>query len=402
MSVSDRVEVAQQQAFVLGDADLIRPLRKAGIPVVAALTPNDPTRLSRFVQPVVEPMDRWTEQEAYVARLVAWAERQAEVPVLFYQTDGDLVMVSRHREPLARSFRFVLPKAALVEALVDKGRFADLAVRLDLPVPRSRRFRPGEEHGSEGLAFPLIIKPASHQHFTLLALHGKAVRVADAEQLRQICQPLTGSGVELVAQELIAGDESSMESYHSYVDEAGSLVGEFAGRKIRTYPREFGHTSALEITDTADVLELGREVMRKLDLRGVAKVDFKRASDGALHLLEVNPRFNLWHSAGAEAGVNLPAAVYADLTGSARPALRPARAGVTWWAPQRDWWAVNAGDSRRSDWWKMLVGSSVRSGLDWDDLRPTLGGLVWPHLRKRLRGGAAASSQVETSTQQST
>src|SRR5207244_1123214 len=77
---------------------------------------------------------------------------------------------------------------------------------------------------------------------------------------------------------------------------------------------------------------LGRALTRKLNLRGVAKFDFKRAHDRSLHLLEVNPRFNLWHHLGAVAGVNLPALVYADLTGAARPPVALARAGTRWCA----------------------------------------------------------------------
>jgi predicted ATP-grasp superfamily ATP-dependent carboligase len=44
--------------------------------------------------------------------------------------------------------------------------------------------------------------------------------------------------------------------------------------------------------------------------------------------LEINPRFTLWHHAGAVAGVNIPALVYADLTGTPRPATARAKAGV--------------------------------------------------------------------------
>ena len=47
-------------------------------------------------------------------------------------------------------------------------------------------------------------------------------------------------------------------------------------------------------------------------------------SAGRLHLLEVNPRFNLWHHPAAVAGVNLPALVHADLTGAPRPSGRRA------------------------------------------------------------------------------
>jgi predicted ATP-grasp superfamily ATP-dependent carboligase len=68
----------------------------------------------------------------------------------------------------------------------------------------------------------------------------------------------------------------------------------------------------------------------------VAKLDFKRAPDGGLHLLEVNPRFTLWVNAGAAAGVNLPAIVHADLTGTARPPAARARPGVRWIWPSAD------------------------------------------------------------------
>src|SRR5207237_1799827 len=120
------------------------------------------------------------------------------------------------------------------------------------------------------------------------------------------------------------------------VDGGGASAGDFTGRKIRTLPPTFGQTTALEVTDTDDVRELGRRCIEVLGLRGVVKVDLKRSPSGGLCLLEVNPRFNLWHLPGAVAGVNLPALVYADLAGIARPAFGPARAGVRWAQPSRD------------------------------------------------------------------
>jgi len=126
-------------------------------------------------------------------------------------------------------------------------------------------------------------------------------------------------GQDVLAQELVPGPETRIESYHVYVDRSGTIAGEFTGRKIRTLPATCGHSTALEISDAADVRAEGRALAEKLDLRGVAKFDFKRGPDGRLHLLEINPRFNLWHHLGAAAGVNLPAMVYADLTGLPRP-----------------------------------------------------------------------------------
>ncbi len=150
------------------------------------------------------------------------------------------------------------------------------------------------------------------------------------EQLRVLWPALARERLEVLLQELIPGPETRVESYHVYVDATGAVAGEFTGRKLRTAPAEFGETTALEITSTADVADLGRDLTRRLGLRGVAKFDFKRDDDGRLHLLEVNPRFNLWHHPGAKAGVNLPALVYADLAGLPRPPAGPARPGVRW------------------------------------------------------------------------
>ena len=42
-------------------------------------------------------------------------------------------------------------------------------------------------------------------------------------------------------------------SYHVYVDERGEILGEFTGQKLRTYPREYGDSTALEITSDDEV-----------------------------------------------------------------------------------------------------------------------------------------------------
>ncbi|WP_040637959.1 ATP-grasp domain-containing protein [Microvirga lotononidis] len=113
--------------------------------------------------------------------------------------------------------------------------------------------------------------------------------------------------LDLMVQEAIPGPESRIESYHVYVDQTNATAAEFTGRKIRTFPLSCGHSTALETTDCADVRALGRDIVQKIGLRGVAKLDFKREPNGELHLLEINPRFSLWHHLGAIAGVNMPA-----------------------------------------------------------------------------------------------
>ena len=211
----------------------------------------------------------------------------------------------------------------------------------------------------------------------------KALHVVGREDLEALWPRLARAGTELLAQQLIAGPESRIESFHVYVDASGAIAGEFTGRKIRTFPRAYGQSTAVEVVWLPDVAELGREVVGRLGLRGVAKLDFKRDDHGRLHLLEINPRFNLWHHPGAVAGVNLPAMVYADLTGRERPpaARPPPPRRLVRSAPG------SAGDARGA---RLAARVAALAGRVPGDLRPGVGGPAPVPARQAVGGAVAA------------
>lgn len=356
--------------------DLVRPLGLAGVACAVVAKPRARARYSRFVTEVIEWSDPWRDPEPLVERLVAFGRSQREPPVLYYGSDWDLLMVSRHRDRLREAFRIVLPDRDLVERLVDKERFAALAAEASLPVPPSRHVRAGSPVEADGVRFPVVVKPFTRQaaNWEELGAGRKALRAGDVAELRAILGRLGAAGVDVLVQELVPGPETSVESHHAYVDRDGAIAGEFTGRKIRTHPREHGFSTAVEITDEPDVAELGREVLRRIGLRGVAKLDFKRDPEGRLHLLEINPRFNLWHHAGAYAGVNLPALVYADAVGLPRPAVSTVRAGTTWCHVGRDARARREHGVPLISWLRWLATCRAKSGLALDDPRPVLQG----------------------------
>jgi D-aspartate ligase len=373
--------LAQPLACVLGDTDLLRPLGLGGIPCVVVADLGAPARFSRFARAALEWADAWERPRELVEILMRFGANQPEPPILFYQEDADLLVVSRHRNRLRQVFRFVVPDATLVEDLVDKSRFQVMAARAGLPVPAARRLIPSElPHPWDlDLRFPVVIKPLTRRNdvWEPVGGLGKAHRVDSPEALGALWPRLAAAGIELLIQELIPGPETRIESYHVYVDAAGEVVGEFTGRKLRTYPREYGHSTALVITDAPDVVELGRELVRRLDLRGVAKFDFKRGPDGKLYLLEINPRFTLWNHPGALAGVNLPVLVYRDLAGLPRRAVPRARPGVRWCKVWKDWAAARAAGVPLAKWVIWAWSCEAKRHLSWDDPLPLMGGALW-------------------------
>ena len=370
----------------MGDMDMVRPFALARISCTAVAERGDPVHYSRFTRQTEIGVPQWTHQDKLVTLLLELAARYPRPPVLFFQTDGDLLVVSRHRDRLADAFGLAIADAALVEDLVDKSRFHRLAVDLGLPVPPTAHARPQTtDVATIDLPFPLMLKPLSRAFPAWMELESeaKAVRVDDRESLRRLWPVLAEAGLEVLLQQLVEGGEDRIESYHVYVDRTGEIAGQFTGRKIRTYPTRYGHSTAIETTRVADVADLGREVVRRLGLRGVAKVDLKRGPDGRLHLLEVNPRFNLWHHLGAVAGVNLPALVYADVVGDPRPAVRPIREHIRWVRPFADRKAARDDGVSMHTWLASAASAEAKYVMRWDDPLPFLIGQLGTRAARR-------------------
>ncbi len=372
-------------ACVLGDCDLLRSLSLAGIPSVVAAAPGQPVRYSRFARAVLDWADAWEQPEELLQLLERFAATQAEPPVLFYEEDRELLLISRYRERLSRHFRFVVPDRVLVEDLVDKGRFQALAQRLDLPVPAARVLDPSRDAVPDpsrdavplDLQFPVALKPIVRRGDQWMPIGGaaKALRLDTPLALVSAWPRLARAGIPVLLQQLIPGPETCIESYHVYV----------AGRKIRTWPPAYGDSTALEISDAPEVTTLGRDLVRRLGLRGVAKFDFKRARDGRLYLLEVNPRFTLWHHLGARAGVNIPALVFADLAGLPRPATGQARVGARWCKPWDDVLAARAAGISFLRWLPWALGSDALRVVAWDDPMPFIRGVLWRVMSRVFR-----------------
>jgi predicted ATP-grasp superfamily ATP-dependent carboligase len=382
-------------ACVIGDIDLVRALGLAGIPSVVVAPPGDFARYSRHRRAAIGRLDAASDPERLATRLLEFARTCEQPPVLYYNGDWDLLMVSRLRDSLGEAFRFVIPERELVEELVDKRRFQRRAAQLGLPVPRAIELGAGEALPASGeLRFPVVVKPLTRRHATWKPLTGaKVLRVSSPEDLRATWEQGAFTAIDVLIQEEIPGPESLVESYHAYIGAGGEVVGDFTGRKIRTYPPAHGYSTALEVTHAPDVAALGRDVLERLSFTGVAKLDFKRnPRDGSLNLLEVNPRFSLWHHPGAKAGVNIPALVYRDMYGLPRGPRPTARAGVRWCSPWRDFKAIRADGPSLLKWIPWALASEAKCAVAWDDPLP----LPVAALYRAIRGDGRARRDATT------
>jgi len=189
----------------------------------------------------------------------------------------------------------------------------------------------------------------------------------------------------------IEGGEERIVSYHAYVRPSGEVVAEFTGRKVRTSPRRYGISTCVEITDDEALKRYGREVIERLEFSGVLKIDLKvDERDRKLHILEINPRFSLWHHPATLAGTCIPELVYRDCVDPDSPVPpRTLRPGVRWLTLRDDYFAFKeyraAGELSAVRWIFDLVTTEVNEDFRLSDPLPGLAGLFGIAMRKARR-----------------
>lgn len=379
---------ARPPAVVIGDMDLVRPLGMAGIRCVAAGPTGEETAWSRHTAGSLRLADLWKQPETVIEQLVEYAGTTGQRPVLMYQKDPAVLAISRYRERLSQHYRFVVPERQTVEDLVDKERFQQRSEELGLAIPRAVFATPSQS-GPPDLEPPVVVKPVlrdqTDESWKPVAKGRKAVLCSSMADLKALWHRPEIRELPLVVQEYIPGGAERIVSYHAFVDDDRTVIGWFTGRKIRTSPPEFGQSTAVEITDDPDCRSVGQDVLDKYAFTGVAKVDLKRGPDGRLHVLEVNPRFNLWHHPGARAGVNLPAAVYHRLVDGATDVLGEAEPGVRWVQIWGDLGAARSSGVALGSWLKFAARAEARRAAHLDDPGSMLGALVWGTRVRRRR-----------------
>jgi predicted ATP-grasp superfamily ATP-dependent carboligase len=345
---------------LLGGLNVARATGLAGIPVIIASADAEcPVFASRFCDASL----RLPRLEDAMDSLLRLGERLnaalgKEVP-LFYGNDDYLNLILQNRGRLAQYFRFIVNDPEVAAALMDKERFDAFTRRGGLPVPRTLEW---EE--LETLSGPVLVKPKVKLAFEqsmifvrLLGRAGKARVFASPQEV--LANPLACTlRQDLVFQEYIAGDDRQIWSYHGYADEASRILVWFTGRKIRTYPALTGISTYVELQQHDELAALGREIVARVPLKGVFKIDFKQdPRTGRFLMLEVNARFNLWHYLAAANGLNVPRVAYDYLLHKKIPATMPrARTSRRWLSLGADFRAYRDLASRGElGLWRWLV-----------------------------------------------
>jgi carbamoyl-phosphate synthase large subunit len=233
---------------------------------------------------------------ALLARL-AHIQAQEAVGVLIPNFDAELYNFIKLEPQLrALGIRTFLPTLAQLEAR-DKFNLAAFGAAHGLGVPASRLLHSALElaPAAETLGWPLVLKG---RYYDAAVVHSLA-------QAELAFARLAGQwGVPLIAQQFVAGQEINIAGLG---DGHGRALSVVPMRKLTITDR--GKAWAGITLEDEALLALARRFAEATHWRGGFELELIRTADGALTILEINPRFPAWIYLTAAAGQNQPAAL---------------------------------------------------------------------------------------------
>ena len=370
----------QPVAFVSGldttGYGIVRSLGRAGVSVVALTDQNaDFGRHSTYCRRFHVSPAFGNEQQ--VCRLLLDARSEFDCdPVLFASSDWFAELLAKHREELAPRYKFHYVSAQTLARIVDKAEMSRICQQAGVLTPATHVPRPDEdlEKSAREFACPCLVKAKRSFNFDFPA--GKKNLVFDSPgDLVRFYRSHAGLLGTTIWQEIIPGGHDQIFACTVLIRQSGEVGAVFGIQKIRQYP-EFGIMSYGRSQENEAVASESLRLLRLLDYRGFADMEFKRGSDGRYYFIEMNPRLPRFCSLFQDAGVNLPYLGYLDLIGQEdSPAFQgKPRPGVCWLSFSDDIGSYYHARKKRElglwRWLRWLAAARSHAWWNWRDPRP--------------------------------
>jgi len=337
-------KVSKIPALVCSEIGLVHCLGAAGISAIAGSENGKNTaRLSRYVEKSV--VFSSYQSEEFVQELCSLGETLEGKPVLMSYDDRVILNISRHREVLAKYYHILLPENSMVENLLDKLKFVELAGQYELPTPDSVKVcdKADLDIVINSLQKPYLIKPLYRHHWfhedfvKTVGKYKKAFVCHSEEELTELYDRIARINPKVVVQEYVTGPDDHLYDINMYISENGEIRGDIVAQKMRVYPPTAGYGSYVITIKDEDLLNLSREIVRKLNLCGLINLQFKRdEKSGEPRLIEIHTRTSIFDVLGIKGEMNLPAIYYADMNGLPIPANGSCKEGVRYFNLIRD------------------------------------------------------------------
>lgn len=249
----------------------------------------------------VHTWDGFNTDEIFKQKLKEVAEKygigQRDL-ILISCSDGYTSLITKHSEYLKNFYKFNYVDSDMQKRLENKKDFYKTCEEYNLDYPKTYIVDKNNLNNYNlPFKFPVAAKPNDSIEFLNLEFEGKkkAYKANTKEELDKILSDVYKAGYkgEMIIQEYIVGDHSTMGVLNAYVNTKGKVKMMCFGRCLldECLPESIGNYNALITQENKVLYEMCQEFLEKIGYRGFANFDFKYdIKDGKYKVFEINIR----------------------------------------------------------------------------------------------------------------
>lgn len=224
-----------------------------------------------------------------------------EPVILIACGDGYAELLSKHKEELSKVFIVPYIDYDLLEKLISKEGFYEVAEEYGLPYPKTKiitmdDYKSGK-YTDVPFQFPVELKPEDPVSWLNCQFEGrkKTFTIHDENEFKDIVGKIYTNGYteDLILQDFIPGDDSNMRTLNVYVDKNHQVKMMCLGHPLLEdpTPQSIGNYMTILPAYDEELYEQVQAFLEKLNYTGMANFDIKYDTrDGQYKFFEINLR----------------------------------------------------------------------------------------------------------------
>lgn len=260
------------------------------------------TRDSDIVE--VEANEGFDEDPVFInimrEKIIEYQDHEEPV-ILIACGDGYAELLSKHKEELQETFVVPYIDFDLLQRLINKESFYEVAAKFNLPFPATKIIKMVDYEADNFMDvpfdYPIALKPADSVSWLDVHFVGrkKAFTIHDDAELQDIVTKIYENGYEgdLIMQDFIPGDDSNMRVLNAYVDKNHHVKMMCLGHPLLEdpTPQSIGNYVAILPEYNQKLYETVQNFLEEIEYTGMANFDLKYDSrDGEFKFFEINLR----------------------------------------------------------------------------------------------------------------
>lgn len=235
-------------------------------------------------------------------------ERTGEKPILFVARAQTHEAILSYCELITPYYDFNIVCQENLERANNTFLLSDVAKSANIPFPETTWLLPSEtiEELSRRLSYPVVIKYRFSERLSLKPEQRYAI-VEDKNQFIKVYRDMHEIQTSPLVQTYVTGAGFGVSCVFN---DAHEPVEIFCHERLREYPISGGPSTLCMSVWNDRMVGYAVKLLKNLNWRGFAMVEFKGDLNGDLYLMEVNPRF--WGSMmlSLNSGCDMPFAYY--------------------------------------------------------------------------------------------